>query len=224
MSLNTETSLLSQVDGSASWKCGHTSIICSVSGPMESKRRNELPTLATLELVVRPAISLSSTREALIKDRLYSVLSAVILRQLHPRSLIQIVLQILEPGEDLQFNILELATCINAATLALIDAGIPLRATVAATAVAITQSGEYIVDPTREQLNEPETESTHVFAYMIRSDNKATDLILVESLGSFTQEQLLSGIQMAAEHCEKVSLDIRATVSNKVKRDFIWTE
>lgn len=56
-----KTSLLKQVDGSASWKQGGTTVIASVTGPIEAKSRDEVPTAATLDLVVRPAIGLSST-------------------------------------------------------------------------------------------------------------------------------------------------------------------
>jgi hypothetical protein len=56
-----EASVLNQVDGSASWKQGQTKVISSVSGPIEVKARDEVPTAATLDLVVRPAVGLSST-------------------------------------------------------------------------------------------------------------------------------------------------------------------
>lgn len=55
-----ETSVLSQVDGSATWQQGQTKVIASVSGPIEVKARDEVPTAATLDLVVRPAVGLSS--------------------------------------------------------------------------------------------------------------------------------------------------------------------
>ena len=55
-----EASVLNQVDGSASWKQGQTKVIASVSGPIEVRPRDEVPTAATLDLVVRPAVGLSS--------------------------------------------------------------------------------------------------------------------------------------------------------------------
>lgn len=56
-----KTSLLTQVDGSSSWKQSKTAAICSVTGPIEAKSREEIPTAATIDLVVRPAIGLSCT-------------------------------------------------------------------------------------------------------------------------------------------------------------------
>jgi exosome complex component RRP46 len=54
------TGVLPTVDGSAEWKNRDTKVICSVSGPMEAKVRDEIPNAATLELVVRPIVGLSS--------------------------------------------------------------------------------------------------------------------------------------------------------------------
>lgn len=54
-----ETSVLDQVDGSAVWAQDQTKVICSVTGPVEVKSRDELPNAATLDLVVRPSVGLS---------------------------------------------------------------------------------------------------------------------------------------------------------------------
>ena len=54
------TKLLRNVDGSAQWEVGITKVICSVTGPMEAKVRDELPSSAALEIVVRPIVGLTS--------------------------------------------------------------------------------------------------------------------------------------------------------------------
>lgn len=54
-----ETSVLNQADGSAVWTQDQTKVICSVTGPVEVKTRDEIPNAATLDLVVRPAVGLS---------------------------------------------------------------------------------------------------------------------------------------------------------------------
>lgn len=117
--------ILNNVDGSAKWEQG-TSVICSVTGPIETRRRTDEPTLAQVELVIRPAIGQATTRETLIKDRIYSVLAATVVRNLYPRMLLQIVIQILEQGEGTGYNVLKLAACLNAMCLALIDSRTPM--------------------------------------------------------------------------------------------------
>lgn len=61
--MEVKTGILEQVDGSAVWTQNITKVICSVSGPMEVKPRDEIPDKATLELVVRPVSGLSSMSE-----------------------------------------------------------------------------------------------------------------------------------------------------------------
>lgn len=65
-----ETSVLEQVDGSAVWTQDQTKVICSVSGPIEVKTRDEIPNAATLDLVVRPSIGLSCKFHSFIKGGL----------------------------------------------------------------------------------------------------------------------------------------------------------
>jgi exosome complex component RRP46 len=210
-----ETSSLQKVDGSASWKQDLTKVICSVSGPMEVKPRGELPVEATLELVVRPVTGLSSTREALLEDRLHGVLSSIILKNLYPRSLIQMVV----PGEGEQNNVLELAAGINSAVVALIDAAIPLHGLIASTAIAISKSNDFIIWPSLEELNE--AKSTHCVAYEI-IDNQVTRLLLCESTGLFTKEQLTQCLNSAQPECMRIYQKIREAVGEKLNKDFVW--
>ena len=48
------------------------------------------------------------------------------------------------------------ATCINAACLALLDASVPLSFLLAAVTVAVTADGELLVDPTLKQAKNTE--------------------------------------------------------------------
>lgn len=67
---------------------------------MEAARiRDENPSEAVVEVVVRPAVGVTSTREKYIEERMKAALKPVILRGLHPRKVIQIVVQIVEVEE-----------------------------------------------------------------------------------------------------------------------------
>ncbi|CAN6601265.1 exosome complex component Rrp46p [Trichomonascus vanleenenianus] len=213
-----DTTFLKQVDGSASWTQNVTKVVCSVSGPMEAKIRDEIPTAATLELVVRPIVGLTSTREVLLQDRLYSVISSVILRHLNPRSLVQIVLQVLETGESTRFTALELAACINSCIIALVDAGIPLQGIAVATVAAIVD-GKAVFNPSKEQLEK--STSQHVVAYEVK-ENTVQRLLLAESLGQFKESDLLDVLEKGVTECQELNKEIRASLTDKVKRDFIW--
>lgn len=56
----TSLSFLPRSDGSASFSQGRTSVIASVNGPMEVRIRDELPQEAYVEVIVRPAIGVTS--------------------------------------------------------------------------------------------------------------------------------------------------------------------
>lgn len=192
---------------------------------MEPKIRDEQPTTATLELTVRPIVGLHSTREVVLSDAIYSVLSSTVLRHLHPRTLIQIVVQVLESGEDVnKYNALEMATAINAASTALIDAGIPMQGVPVAVVCALMGGGddndELKFDVTGEDL-QSYAKSWHVVAYECKA-GKAERLLLCESQGEFKKDQLLQLIDKSSDECEKVYNSLRNAVKSKVEQDFIW--
>ncbi|AOW07460.1 ribosomal protein S5 domain 2-type protein [Yarrowia lipolytica] len=204
--------ILNNVDGSAKWEQG-TSVICSVTGPIETRRRTDEPTLAQVELVIRPAIGQATTRETLIKDRIYSVLAATVVRNLYPRMLLQIVIQILEQGEGTGYNVLKLAACLNAMCLALIDSRTPMTGLFTAVAIAIVDD-KLILHPTRKQVSQ--STSTHAVSYFVEN-NKATGLLMCESEGEFTENQLFEVLEQAARACEDVALDMRERIEKGVK-------
>lgn len=219
--ISIETSSLQKVDGSAVWTQGVTKVVFSVSGPMEVKIREELPNEATLELVVRPVTGLSSTREALIEDRLHSLLGSIILKHLYPRSLIQMVVQVLESGESRRNNVLELAAAINAATVALIDAGVPVNGLITSTSIAIDDSDQLVLWPTAEQLKT--AISTHCIAYEIVA-GQPDRLLLCESTGLFTKEQFLQCLDAALPECVRLYNVIREAIGRQLQKDFVWKD
>lgn len=98
-----ETSILDQVDGSSSWSHKNVKVVASATGPIEPRQRDEVPTEATLDLIVRPATGVITTREQRLESQICQVFSSVIIRHMFPRSLIQLVVQILESGEPVQY-------------------------------------------------------------------------------------------------------------------------
>lgn len=120
--------------------------MCSVSGPIEVQIRDEKLDEATVEVVVRPAKGVPSTKERLMESILRSAFEPVILGGMMPRTLVQIVIQILKDDGSV------LAAAVNAITVALLDAGIPMKHMVAAITVTIDQNDELVLDPTAVEL------------------------------------------------------------------------
>lgn len=75
---------------------GDTSVLVSVLGPVEVQIRDEKLDEATVEVVVRPAVGVSTTTERLWERYLRTAFEPVILGGLMPRTLVQIVVQILK--------------------------------------------------------------------------------------------------------------------------------
>ncbi|KAF3989094.1 hypothetical protein FT663_03765 [Candidozyma haemuli var. vulneris] len=233
--IKVQTSELTEVDGSARLTVGNTTVLVSVAGPIEAKPRQELPTQASLEIVVRPSRGVSSTREKVLEDLLRSVLQSTIIRYRYPRQLIQIVVQFLTTDVDREGSIVvsgdtaasggaftsnELSAALNASYFALVDANVALYNSFASISVAIDSDGKIIENPSLKQLQN--SNSHHVVCFEIR-EKQAQKMLLVESDGSFSEEQLLSVIELGADECQKIHSTIqRPIVEEKVNQDFIW--
>ena len=119
---NTTTLLspLNRADGSAEFSKTGYSVVAAVNGPIEVQRRDEIPEEAAVDVVVRPAagvggfdqlrILLQTTkfadvglglRERHLESIIQNTLRNIILVSAHPRTLIQVTLQIVSsPADD----------------------------------------------------------------------------------------------------------------------------
>lgn len=234
MTFELQTSVLTQVDGSARLSSGNTRVIVSVTGPIEPKPRQELPTQASLEIVVRPSRGLSTTREKVLEDLLRTVLQLVIVRFKYPRQLIQIVVQFLASDVDSEGSIVvagdlaasgadytanELSTALNCCYFALIDANVALYNSFACVSMAMTDS-DIVANPSLLVLQN--SHSHHVVCFDIR-EKKAGKILLVESDGTFTPDDLVRVVEEASVQCEAIHKTLqRPNVEEKIKKDFIW--
>eukprot|EP00118_Oscarella_pearsei_P006589 m.30007 g.30007 ORF g.30007 m.30007 type:complete len:149 (+) comp31282_c0_seq2:44-490(+) len=114
-SLSAEQSLLSRADGSARFSHGLTSVLVSVYGPVEVKQSKEKLNRATINVEFKPNSGIRGTKEGkggsrkerlgsnltclgcaerLIEKVLRETCEAVVLSTLHPRSAVNIVVQL----------------------------------------------------------------------------------------------------------------------------------
>merc|ERR1711862_617409 len=127
-----EQSLLSRPDGSAAFHQGDTAVIASIYGPAEVLIRKELVDRATVEVSYCNKVGLPSVTNRAIEAQLREIFQFVIVTALHPRTCIRIVVQEVCDSGSLT------AASINATCLALLDAAVPLRHTVAAVLACVT--------------------------------------------------------------------------------------
>lgn len=169
--LSAELGTLARSDASASFSFGPVHVVASVSGPTEVRIRDELTDRATLDVIYQPQHGVAGIPSQAVSDSLLTAFSSVLLLHHHPRSLIQVVLQTLSSpslpqssaqalhkdvgpsqrhvprqplllGPDNPPSVAEQAALVNAASLALLDAGIPARASIAACACAILPAAQ----------------------------------------------------------------------------------
>ncbi|KAK6530123.1 exosome non-catalytic core subunit rrp46 [Orbilia ellipsospora] len=121
---------LPQTDGSCQYTCptSRTTILTSVNGPLEVRAKDELPNDATIEVIVKPGIGVGGVRETRLSTLLQTTLKSLILTTHHPRTLIQIVAQIVQSEDHTSIPLL-LSPLLNSTILSLLIAGIPLRTT-----------------------------------------------------------------------------------------------
>ena len=139
--------LLNRADGSSRFSQGDTTVLVAVYGPMTPKRsKHEKKEGATLDVVFQPAIGTPTPKEKDYERIIRNIFEAVVLTSKFPRSLIRIVVQILEDKGSV------FATAINATCLALMDAGIEMSSLVCAVNCSIEQS-DICLDPTSEEVS-----------------------------------------------------------------------
>ncbi|KAJ3185443.1 Exosome component 5 [Geranomyces variabilis] len=201
------SALLSRSDGSVRFKSGDSSVLCSVFGPMEVKIRDEKLDKATVEVVFKAAAGNSTTKERLYERVIRETLEASILTALHPRSAIRITLQVLTDDGGI------LSTALNAATLALVDAGIALRSLPAGVTCMIDQEGVLLLDPTILELEA--ARSTHMFVFDNISDGALSNI----STGSFSMDEYTSCYDTCFSAVAAVQQLFRSSVEGKVRRE-----
>ncbi|KAI9022320.1 ribosomal protein S5 domain 2-type protein [Phycomyces nitens] len=202
--------ILDKADGSAKFDFGNTSVLVSVVGPVEVQIRDEKLDEATVEVVVRPSVGYPTTKEKLMESMLQSAFEPVIMGGIMPRTLLQIVVQIVKDDGAV------LAAAVNAVTLGLLDAGIPMKYMASAlTCMIHKDSHELVLDPTAEELEN--ASSVHTFAF----DNlhHTPHVLLSDSTGRFSEEEYFTSHDTCFEAVDKVQGFLRAAVISKKEKE-----
>lgn len=162
--------------GSAIVHMGLTTICCAVIGPIDcSRRSDELPDRAILEVNLRTAPFSSSSGDRRVSnptvDRrirehctlIQNAIGASLLLNLHPRT--RIILDFTVIADDGG----RLCAAINAATCALVDAGLPMKDLVCSCSAGLVQgitSGEEdveLIDLNQREISTYQNESSAVY-------------------------------------------------------------
>ncbi|TFF91201.1 exosome complex exonuclease Rrp41 [Candidatus Thorarchaeota archaeon] len=190
--------VLKQADGSASIRQGKTYIIAGVYGPRELHPRHlTLNDRAYLRVVYRMATfsvpdrkrPAPSRREREISMVIANALAPSIFLEEFPKAVIDVFVQVIQADGGTR------CAAINAASLALADAGIPMRSLIPAVAVGKVD-GKLIVDLGDEE--DKYGGGDVPMAIMPHTE----ELTLLQQDGSFKREELMEAIPMGVTACK----------------------
>lgn len=202
---------LSRVDGSAQFTQGQVSVLGGVYGPVDVKAYEEKLDRAYIEVKFRPDLGPPTTKDKWVESNIRNAFERIILAQLHPRTMIQISLQVRDSDGPVE------ATAINATTLALVDAGVPMSHMVAAAACAVSAQGQVLVDPVQEEVDS--ARSVHTLAFAFRGNGKTPEPVYVDSRGEFSLEDYGSCFDQCLRTASHVLSFMRTAVVGKVEKE-----
>eukprot|EP00193_Tetraselmis_chui_P003831 CAMPEP_0177759776 /NCGR_PEP_ID=MMETSP0491_2-20121128/4909_1 /TAXON_ID=63592 /ORGANISM="Tetraselmis chuii, Strain PLY429" /LENGTH=241 /DNA_ID=CAMNT_0019275621 /DNA_START=132 /DNA_END=857 /DNA_ORIENTATION=+ len=213
-----ERACLNRADGSASWRQEGTEVLAAVYGPAEAPSRRENPECMVVEVLFRPRAGMVSRTDREYEHVVRRTLETALLRTVHPRTVVQVVLQVVSDDGSL------LSAALNAACFALVDAGLPMSRLFSSVTCAVLPGPLVLVDPTREE----EKEATAVVclaldncprgAVSIEGDKDAK-VITSYTAGTFSQEAYLGVVLFSREGQRVIDEFARDTLQKYYSRE-----
>ena len=203
----------SQADGSAEMRQGLSHVLASVFGPVAEPRvKEELIDRARVVVTVESATGgRGGDRERMIEMLVQTTLESSIVAHLHPRTLIRIAVHLLHDDGAIA------ALAVNAAVMALVDAGVPMRTVPTAAACAILATDddapEIILDPTLEQ----ETASSAALAFSFATAKSASASLASSAEGAFSAAELDAAAATTGAGANTMRVMLRSFVNKTVQ-------
>lgn len=205
--MESELGLLHKCDGSARVKQGNTSVLVGIWGPVEVRQSRELPDRAAVETSVRPATGQGTPRDKLFEHHVTQICEQICVTSQHPRTSIQVIVQL--ESEDGSV----LAVTLNALCLALMDAGLPMKAMIGTVMCGVLEDGELMWDPTQDE--EDECHTMYTFTYE-GVDRKA---VFIQCNGETDIEQHMLILQKGRQVADKLFLFYRESFEKLLRKD-----
>jgi len=194
-----EVGILNRDDGSAYVECGDNKVIASVYGPRELHPRHlQHPTKAHLRCRYNMASFSVEDRKRPGPDRrsqeiskvIQEALEPVVMLELYPRSGIDVFIEVLQADAGTR------TTGINAAALALADAGIPMRNLVSACAAGKVD-GEVVLDLMKDEDNYGDAD-------MPVAMTPNGEITLIQMDGNLTEDEFVEALELSMEGCRRI--------------------
>ncbi len=191
-----EAGVLKRADGSCYLEMGKNKVVAAVYGPREVHPRHlQDPSKAIIRYRYNMAPFSVEERKRPGPDRRSieiskvsrEALEPIIMKELFPRSGIDIFVEVLQADAGTR------TACLNAASVALVDAGIAMKGIVTAVAVAKVD-GHLVLDPMKDEDNYGEADLP--FAFVIRN-GKIESISLLQMDGRMTADEVKKALEMA---------------------------
>jgi exosome complex component RRP41 len=197
--MKVEMGVLSRADGSCYLEWGNNKVLAAVYGPRElHPRRMQKPNEVlvrykynmasfSVEDRIRPGPSRRSTEISKVSGEAFE---PVVMTQYYPGAVIDVFAEVLQADAGTR------TAAINAATLALADAGIPMKGLVSACAVGKVD-GQLVLDLNKSEDNYGQAD----LPVAMTQDGEIT---LLQMDGHLTPEELEEGLEMVKKGCQQI--------------------
>ncbi|CAK8997323.1 unnamed protein product [Durusdinium trenchii] len=200
---------LQRADGSARFRFGDCTVLAAVYGPKEPRTRHrELCDRCTLDVVVRPRVGIPGPQERQMEALLARQLEYVVLATEYPRTQISVIVQMSCCDGSTA------AVAGNAAHLALLDAGVAMKATAMCVALGVKLSPEPVIwlDPT--ELEEAQCDAL----ISLSMDGSRNQLVSHISSGAPLDATIWSScIEAADKSCKVLEAFMRMSLQKRLE-------
>lgn len=206
-------------DGSAFLEQGNTKVLCVVHGPFEGKRSRQLDDRCAINCIFsmtrftgveRRQRNRADRKSMEIERLIEKTFEGAILTDVYPASQIDIYCQIIQGDGS------HLAACVNATSLAITDAGIPMKGLVAAATCSIVD-GQPVVDVNQRE------ESDLLPRLTLATLRGEDEVVLVELQNRVHVEHLPALMTSAKDTCKGVHECLCAAVVEHLgRRNFLF--
>lgn len=216
--INCKLGVFEQADGSAYLEMGQTNVLAAVFGPHEVTRHGgkmkgtlhdkayvncqySQATFSTIERKRKPRTDIRSLE---LTNNIREIFDNVILTNLFPNSQIDIFLEVLQSDGS------NMSACINAATLALIHAGIPIKDFV------VSCSATLIDENTLVDVSHFEESASNLPVLALSMLPKSKQIVSMESTGRVPLDLIEKIIDSAVSGCEEIHQICKTIVLNYI--------
>ncbi|KAL9075524.1 MAG: hypothetical protein Q9161_001596 [Pseudevernia consocians] len=224
--LHAQISTQASADGSSYLEMGNTKVICTIAGPAEVRGAARREGAERDNAVVTVEIGIGGfsgvdrrgggkgrgdKRTTEMQNTIASTFQSTLFTHLYPHSTITISLHILSQDGSL------LAACLNAATLALIDAGVPMSDYIVACTSGLTppKSGTESADPLLDLNGMEEQELPWLTVGTLGAGERVSVLVMESRVQAGRLEGLLA---VGVDGCKQIREILDGVVRRQGKR------